>query len=607
MLWVIAAVGIAAVGAVGAYVWQERLGARAAVPVALRAATVGALMLLIVNPRTPVPAPDDAVTVFVDASLSMGAVGGSWARAVDSAVALAGSPDAMRRIGETVEPWGTGPPDAGISRLDRAYAAARAVEGRAVVITDGEVPDPPAAGRPANTRTLVIARDTVPSAAVVDVVVPRHARIGDTVDVVAQVATWGALPDGDAALEVWSADARLVRQSFVLPPAPGRAAVRLRVPLGRLREGTHALRARVTAVGDDEPGDDARAGIVTVSDRPAVVVVIDPADWEGRFLARELAAVTRVPVRTFARVAADRWVDARTVTPVEPSVVRRAMAQASVVVTRGAEVAGTPRRWWDWPAGDASDARFVEGDWYVSPTVPASPLAGALAAVPWAELPPATGLLFRAGTVLGPGHWPALTAQRGRRGPERPLLVASDTAGGGRKLTTEAVGLWRWALRGGLEREAYRAMIAAGIDWLLAAPDEAAAGALRLPDVVARGVPVVAEWAGIDPPDTLTVDFVRQDTAVRRTLRFAAAGRAAAALDTGVYRWSAGAAGGPGTLVVEPYSSEIPPGAVTVASGIGPGRAWMGERPVRGRALWFVLVVALAVAEWAWRQRQGLA
>ena len=348
---------------------------------------------------------------------------------------------------------------------------------------------------------------------------------------------------------------------------------------------------------------------MTVTALPAVVVLVSPADWEGRFLVRELTAVTDAAVRGYARIAAGRWVDMRTHQPVDAVGIRRATDDAALLVIRGDAAADrltarpSDRPTWSWPAG-TGDARMVEGDWYPVRDVPASPLGGRLGAVEWDSLPPLAGLVPVTPTDT---EWIGLTARLGRRGAERAVLVGRDS-GGVRQLVTTGEGLWRWALRGGAAHEAYRTLIAAGVDWLLGS------GALRRRErltatrVVERGTPVVFRWAGDRlPADGLPIELTGVDTALRDTLMFDAEGRARVSLDPGVYRWRAPAVtGASGVAVVEEYSSEFPPSGVTVAPR-APAHG-LAAFLVGARDRWwlFVLVIGALVGEWAWRIRRGL-
>jgi hypothetical protein len=261
---------------------------------------------------------------------------------------------------------------------------------------------------------------------------------------------------------------------------------------------------------------------------------------------------------------------------------------------------GRVRAQWLWPGGDA-----LAGDWYPATPVPASPVAGRLSVVEWDSVPPLSAMLSMAPP---PDAWVALSARLGRRGAERPLLLGQDSAGR-RTLTTAGQGVWRWALRGGASREAYRALLAAGIDWLLASGRSAGSARLTASEVVPRGVPVVFRWPGDSVPAApvrLTVTADERGDSVRTfEVSFDGRGETRMPLPPGVYRWRAADPDAGGTVVVEDYSDEFVARPVAVPAGV----AWQGaRRRVGTRDTWWVFALALGalVVEWAWRIRKGL-
>ena len=89
------------------------------------------------------------------------------------------------------------------------------------------------------------------------------------------------------------------------------------------------------------------------------------------------------------------------------------------------------------------------------------------------------------------------------------------------------------------------------------------------------------------------------------TLRFDGAGRAAAWLPVGEYRYRLGGGGG-GTIAVETFSDEwVPAPAVLTERGGRPSRAPGRTAPRDWPWLFGIAVVALAV-EWIARRRLGL-
>src|SRR5262249_10081437 len=138
------------------------------------------------------------------------------------------------------------------------------------------------------------------------------------------------------------------------------------------------------------------------------------ADWEPRYLLPLLEDVTGLPALGYLRVGEDRFLPMGRAldrgTPVDSAAVRRAIADATLVVlhglgrdadpwarslagrrgrsillaadAEGADVAGIPRG-----AGR-------EGEWYASADVPMSPIAGSLAGVSLQGLPPLSDVLL---------------------------------------------------------------------------------------------------------------------------------------------------------------------------------------------------------------------
>ena len=194
----------------------------------------------------------------------------------------------------------------------------------------------------------------------------------------------------------------------------------------------------------------------------------------------------------------------------------------------------------------------------------------------------------------------------GRRGAERPVVIGRDSAGV-RTLSTAGGGLWRWAFRGGESREAYRGLIAGGVDWLLGAAAIRRTEPLTAAEIGDPGLPPAFRWAGDPTPDSIDVRIAGKDSTVTRTLRFDSEGIAAVDLPPGIYRWTAPAfprAGG--VIAVEDYSDEYHLRPVNLPSVTqGTSFASLEVRP-RDRWFWFMLAVAAFVGEWAWRLRRGL-
>jgi hypothetical protein len=605
MLGLIVALGAAALIAGFTYLRRERLGIEGLGLAALRTVALASLLVLVLNPVRGARVAGGEPTVLLDASLSMTAAGGQWSTALDTARGLAGTAAAVLRFGSGVTAFDTVPPADGRSRLGPALAAAQGRGRPVVIVTDGELDD--AAAIPAallgGARVVLLQRDTAPGAALIDAHLPAVAQRGDSLGISLTIGKWGAESGQSARLEVFVGERRLLQRELELPPGPATARRSVALPPRTLAVGRHVLRLRVTLPGDAEPRDDERWRVVRITDRPAVVVIVDPADWEGRFLVSTLRAVSGTSVIGYARTGDTTWIDMRTLERASLGAVRSAARRAGLLVLRGGSSSAiAPQRRgpvWRWPGGSDRSAELFPGDWYLGGAVPASPLAGRLAGVAWDALPPLTGVV-----PLAPsrGEWVALSARRGRRGAERAVLVGTDTAGQ-RELTTAGAGVWRWAFRGGAAAEAYRALVAAGVDWLLASEALPGQAPLSAAAVTPRGTPVVFRRHGDSGPDSVIVTLEGGGVTETVSLQFDADGVALVTLEPGVYRWSAPGAGG--MAVVEPYSEEFVPRPVASLSVGAAGFTWL---ETYAREWWWLFLIAVAAlaAEWAWRQRRGL-
>ena len=593
---------------------------------ALRVVALGALVLLVWNPtaaRVEAGGGGAPPLVLLDASLSLAGHGSRWRDALDTARALAQG-GVIWRFGERVAGFDTLPPTDGASRLAPALDAAAARGGPVTVVSDGAIADladiPPDLVRRA--RIVVLPRAPFFDAFVASVEGPRRVAAGDTIRLRVSYGTAGKRAGkrpgkgegGSAKLVVSLSGRRLVSRDVALPDS-GVVSAELTVPSSpfpssspaSLPSGWSALEVRLEGVpGDSEPRDDARRFVLEVSPQPSVVLLASPPDWETRFLARTLEDVARVPVRTFieAEPGGNRWRDAATLESRAPGDVARAVAGAALVIE-----AGDPATFSRFsPKGAVllwPGTRRLEGDWYVQPppTGP-SPLAGGLAGVAWDSLPPATSL-----AELAPDSSTtvALAARLARRGPPRPVVTLSERAGA-RRAVIAAGGLYRWAFRGGASGDAYRALVAGLVDWLL----EQGAGSrerfLPVTYEVPNGMPVLWRWTGSGEPRDVVVSLARNAAQRVDTLRFDAGGRAELRLLPGVYRYAASDGGGAerGVVAVDTYSDEWRPAVPVLASQPGTRGERLTSAALRDRWWLFVVAIAAFAAEWAWRRREGL-
>jgi hypothetical protein len=572
--------------------------------VALRVTGLAALALLLWNPAGTRPAPGSArPLVLLDASLSMSGVGAHWSAALDSARAAARG-GVIWRFGAGVGAFDSAPPADGMSALAPALAAAAGRGGPVVVVTDGvigDLADVPA-DLLAHARVITLARSPFADAFISDVSGPHRVQPADSVRLQVTVGTAGPRWTGAraATLTVGEGTRRIASRGVALPDS-GTVTADLAFAADRLPAGWSALDVRLTGVPDPEPRDDARRFVIEVTPVPAAVLLAAPPDWDARFLARALADVARVPLRTFVQAEAGRWRDAATLAPVSTDEVTRAVAAARLVV-----LTGDPARWREvrprgavltWASGVGES-----GDWYVEPPGP-SPIAGALAGIPWDSLPPVAAV---AELPRDSGAGIVLQAALARRGAPHVVAVLRDTPPG-RRADIGASGLYRWDFRGGAAGQAYRSLVAGLVDWLLAGRGENAEWALPMAWNVANGLPLEWRWTGPGAPRDLVLRLEPATGAARTdTLRFGAGGRAVLRLAPGAYRYVLADGHGTGLVAVDEYSDEWRPAATVLRTQAGDGAAARVRIDWRERGWLFLVALAAFATEWAWRRRLGL-
>src|SRR2546430_1860645 len=447
---------------------------------------------------------------------------------------------------------------AAAARAARPRARAGAGAGRAAVLTAGAVPD--VVGAPADllryARIVVLPRPPFFDAFISDVSGPARIGARDTLRLRVSYGTGGTREGGrgtgKATLAVSAGGRRLTSRSVPLPDS-GIVSTEITLPPSLVpRPGWSAVEVRLEGVADSEPRDDARAFVLQVSAPPSIVLLASPPDWDTRFLAHALEDVARVPVKVLvaAEPGGNRWRDAATLAAVSTGEVTRAVQGAALLVE-----AGDPAAF----AHVASKGAVLlwrltgpqEGDWYVQPPA-ASPIAGGLAGVAWDSLPPVTAL-----GELAPDSSAniVLSARLARRGPPRPMVALSQR-GGKRRAAIAAGGLYRWTFRGGASAEAYRALVAALVDWLLAGGAGSGERFLPVTPATPNGLPLQWRWAAAGEPHDVVASLASARGPQVDTLRFDATGRAELWLPPDVYRYEIGRASGRGLVAVETYSDE---------------------------------------------------
>lgn len=573
-------------------------------PLALLRATAVALVvaLLAQAPAGRASAPQPLVALDASESLLRGRTAGAscWRSALDSAARAGG---VRLRFGDSVRAdRSDAPPTDRASSLravaDRASGAGSPV----VVITDGELDDGELFSTlPRGSRAVVLSCASAPDVAVSMLEAPRALLAGDTAT--ARVTLAGGPAGGPPGRVELRLDDRMLAAADIPALRPfAEMTVDLRgVVMGGERSAV--LRAVVRARGDGEARNDTLAIGVDVTRAPAAVFVSTAPDYDAREAVAALRGVTALPTRAWYRVAAGAWRAEGSLARATEDEVRAAVRGAPFVVLHGdTSVFGAPRSatrgsllLFAPPAGD-------EGEWFAAST-PASPLAGALLALPFDSLPP---LSVAPPAAMPRGQWQGLVTHRGGAvGDRRTALVGWDEPR--RIAVLGASGFWRWRFRGGVRADAYSALFGALYDWLAAGRTDRRA-ALPEATPVRAGAPV--RWRRGAPSDSVVALELRRRGATARvervTLRFADGANVAESppLPPGLY--DATMPGGSAVLAVN-ASRELVPRRPTVRAGQVGGAPAQGEAPRLRELGWvYALAIGALCVEWMLRRRAGM-
>ena len=584
---------LAAIAAFLSYRFLEDWTPKSWLPAGLRGLGWGFLALLLLNASCPAAPAVTRPLVLLDGSLSMQASGGRFAEARKAGRSLG----EVRLLGVA---GADSTPVAGRSRFAPAVGAAQASGRPVILMTDGEVEDGEEILSAATIPEIrVFPRARTPDIALTRVDGTTRLAAGDTLRLVVEAAATG--PEQrrrSLTIEVGEGSKTWLR-GLMIVDSGGRSRAILQAPVPAVSPGVHVLRVAITDAHDGEPRTDSRLWVLHLVPTPGVVLLASPPSWESRFLISTLRDVAAVPVRGYLETEPGAWRRAGDLQPASRMEVTEAVRKADLLVTVGAPsdlARGTrARARWSWLAGATTP-----GDWYVSPAGP-SPVSGALTGLPIDSFPPGTAITE---LTAGPSDWVGMTAQLGRRGAPRPVVVGRDSAGV-RRVTTGIDGLWRWAFRGGSSEQGYRALIAGTATWLLGATDTVTGKAQLDREVVANGMPATFRWIGSGNPVPLGIEWVGDSSSRRDTLVFDGQGRSEVLLPPGAWRYRLDG-GGSGTLAVEEYSEEFLPRQLTLAdrkSAVGITRV---RKPVRGWIWLFGAAVLAFAGEWTARRRLGL-
>lgn len=599
--WLVAAaIGVLAAGL--QYAW-----ARAPSPVrrvglaVLRAVAVTLAVALLLDAPLGRPRPT-APFAFVDASASLGRGGVDLASAAwDSARSVRA--ESTWVFGDSVR---TGDRDArpgdAVTRVRPVVERSMATGRPAVLITDGEVQDSSALdGLVSGSRVIVLAR---PVAAQRDVAVatmdaPRAAVEGDSLAIRLTLAAGG---QGAAAGFVSLLLDQQALGRWPLEPisAWGERQLDVRVQAKGF-QGAGVLRAIVSSPGDAEPRNDTLAATVEISRAASAVFVTTSPDQDARFAIAVLRGTLALPTRGFLRIAPGMWRHEGTLTPATEDEVRQAMRDAPVAILHGdTSIFGPPQSASFGPLALIVPPDGDDSEWYLTST-PASPLSGALAAIPLDSLPP-----ISVGASPS-GEWVALEARRGRETIRRGVVTGRDTPR--RLVIVSGSGFWRWRFRGGASADAYAALWGGIFDWLAA---ERADRRGAVPDASVIRAGQVIRWrrgSSVDSVVRLVVQPRRAGAAARSdtlVLRFSSGSaiHETAPLPAGIY--DVIVPGGRATLAVN-ASAELLPSRPRLATGDVGRRANASDvRGARNVGAFYAIVIALLCVEWILRRRAGL-
>lgn len=605
----------------------------------VRGSILVVVLLLLFNPRLPVDAGGGAPArwVLLDASLSMSAVGEDgttpWEAASRRADELEAGGWTVVRFGDDAlqqQDVGGSGPDRLESRLAPALAAAAEAGVREVrVLSDARLEDAVAVRSALESLPLDVGFEgfasAVTNAGIGRFEVPDVSRADGTpvaeLDVLAEDA-------GDSITVEIREEGRPVATVTLEAPSPGlRTTTTVELPTpevdGRVRYSAH-----VVGPGDGFPDDDTAVAYANVGFESGGVVLISVRpDWEPRFLLPVLEEVTGLSAGGYLRAGPDRYLPVGTAVdrgePVDSATVRRAADEAALLVVHGvgresdawvrAAASSAARRLLlpDDPEGAALAGLDVRGprggEWYVSPDVPTSPIAGALVGATLEGLPPLSRVLVPEDPL---SSVPLQLQLRGAGPPESAFALVGD--GGGRAAAALASGFWRWAMREGA-RDTYRGLWSGVAGWLLADRSMASAQPRPVQWVFGRSQPL--EWRMPADSGTFRVRVESGGSTVADTLLGSDGAAVLRPLPPGAYEYVV--LSGPGedtiaegrfdvastTLEMLPRSAEprLPDGSEATEQ-----RAAPAGPPLRTTPWPYLLVIVLLCGEWIVRRRSGL-
>jgi hypothetical protein len=579
----------------------------------LRAAALTIVLALLLDaPVGRARPPRPFAAVDVSRSMARGRGEASMREAI--AWARAGGADSVFAFGDSLRVLAAAPrtaDDASRARpaVEQALAAGRAL----LVVSDGELDDPDALRMlPAGSEVRLLPASTARDLALSSLSSPRAAVSGDTVELDVSVVA-GAAGAGAGTLEVSIGDVAAPR--VTLQPLAAYATrsitVRMRAPAA---SGVVLVRAAARTDADAEPANDSLRAALELSAGASAVFVSSAPDEDARFIVALLRGALSLPTRGFYRIAPGQWRREGTLEPATEADVRAALREAPLAVIHGdTAVLGAPR-----PLVRGSLALVVpapasaEGEGaaqeFFATGAPPSPLAPALAGLPWDSLPP-----LRVAERPPSGTWEALETRRGRRFDRRVAIAGSEDPR--RVVIVAASGFWRWRFRGGASADAFAAVWGGVFDWLAEERLDPRAAVPTLSSVRA-GEPIRWRRGGAARTDSVRLSIEPRtptaagapDSSRARTVTLhwpaGASVTESPALSPGVY--DVRAQGGSSVLVVNPSRELVPRQPAVRAGRVGTAARPSDAPGLRSKAWAFALAAVLLCGEWVLRRRIGL-
>ncbi len=562
-------------------------------------AVVFAIALALDAPRGKASMRAPMVAVDASASWQRGRADSAWRATLDRARREAGG-DTLWLVGDSVRPAGRDSVAAdAASRVEGIVNRALGVGRPLVLFSDGEIDDPEILERVlAGSRIEIAPPATGRDVAILGLDLPRSAVGGDTIEVVVRLSAGAAGSSaGTATLTLDRAPFDRIPFDSLAPFAERDVRAKIRVPLDG---GEHrTLRASISAPGDATPRNDSLAAALDVASAPRAVFASTAPDQDARFALEVLRGTLAIAVRAYYRVAPGVWRQEPGFTPATEADVRAALAEAPIAIIHGdTALFGAPRALTTGALALLAPSAGDGDEWYAM-AAPASPVAAALAGLPWDSLPPlAVGAAPK-------GEWTALSAQRRRSARDEHALIAGSEQPR-RIVVVSGSGYWRWRFRAGASTEAFSALWGGVFDWMAAGGDDR------------RGAVPASAWTRAGE-QIVWRRGARRDSIVTVTLRSSGDAR----VDTVVLRFpgSATVAESP-PLPIGEYDITVPGGRTRLV--VSASREWLPRRPTvasgnkgtarpsglapRLRDVWWAYVIALVAlcTEWLVRRSAGL-